>query len=156
MSSQAIPEVDECIQCGIVPAYSMPFDKGWTLRSAGWVCPSCGPDDGCVRTIPAPEVATHLRGYPNQCPSCPNQGWYQQGNMIDDAEIVPCEWCHETPDSIYNSVRKDALAEVAALAREIDKSFHEYRSSVDGVWKARMATDIRRDIAALLELAGQT
>ena len=36
------------------------------------------------------------------CPNCPNQGWYVQGNVYNgEAEQVQCEFCWTHPQSKY-------------------------------------------------------
>ncbi len=38
-----------------------------------------------------------------QCPYCPDQGWYVEPNRnTGEPEQVQCEWCNTNPNSVYN------------------------------------------------------
>ncbi len=36
------------------------------------------------------------------CPDCPNQGWYARETPNGEPEQIQCQWCHVTPDSKFN------------------------------------------------------
>ena len=43
------------------------------------------------------------------CPHCPNQGWYAVPNRnTGDAEQQQCEFCYTTPNSRFNADARDA------------------------------------------------
>lgn len=43
-------------------------------------------------------------GKSEDCPYCPNQGWYFDGDP-EDPEQTQCEWCWTTPNSKFNVER---------------------------------------------------
>lgn len=45
----------------------------------------------------------------NNCPYCPNVGWYTGTDTRGEPEQIQCEWCCTTVDSKFNVVNK-ALA----------------------------------------------
>ena len=63
-----------------------------------------------------PEIKDYRVAEVEDCPNCPNQGWYGQlicSSNPWEAEQVQCEWCYENPKSRFNYQRRMEAQEAA-------------------------------------------
>ncbi len=89
---------------GTLPGKQCPHcGNRWWMPSAkvpGKFCTTCGMSEKLEKKL-------ETKKKPESCPYCPDQGWYaKHGCHYGEPEKIQCEWCHVTPNSVFNIIGK--------------------------------------------------